>query len=109
MLKRRVVAPIGICPGSGFPRGMSAGLRPLSPGLLIGAVAAYAILFWSTDGFTAPRPTTLRHPLHALLQACEGFWMTLWCLLAAGRWLAGRSASMRWLADASYWVYLTCH
>jgi len=81
-------------------------LRPLSPILLIAALAAYALLFWSTDGFAANRPAPLHHFLHALLEACAGFWMTLWCLLAARRWLAGRSATMRWLADASYWVYL---
>ena len=81
-------------------------LRPLSPVLLVAAVAAYALLFWSTDGFAAGRPTSQRHFVHALLEACAGFWMTLWCLLAARRWLAGRSATMRWLADASYWVYL---
>ena len=81
-------------------------LRPLSPVLLIGAVIAYALLFWSTDGFAASRPTSQRNFLHALLEACAGCWMTLWCLLAARRWLAGRSVTMRWLADASYWVYL---
>ena len=81
-------------------------LRQLSPVLVIGAVAAYALLFWLTDGFVANRPAPVRHFLHAALEAYAGFWMTLWCLLAARRWLAGRSASMRWLADASYWVYL---
>ena len=81
-------------------------LRSLSPILLLAAVAAYALLFWSTDGFTANRPATSRHVMHAVLEACAGFWMTLWCLFAARRWLAGRSATMRWLADASYWVYL---
>jgi len=81
-------------------------LRPLSPVLLIGAVIAYALLFWSTDGFAAARPASPRHALHALLEACAGCWMTVWCLLAARRWLAGPSAPMRWLADASYWVYL---
>lgn len=81
-------------------------LRPLSSVLLIGAVIAYALLFWSTDGFVMARPASPRHVLHALLEACAGFWMTLWCLLAARQWLAGKNATMRWLADASYWVYL---
>jgi peptidoglycan/LPS O-acetylase OafA/YrhL len=81
-------------------------LRSFSPVLLIGAIAAYAALFWSTDGFAVGRPETLRHFVHALLQACAGFWMTIWCLIAAKRWLAGSSPAMRWLADASYWVYL---
>ncbi len=81
-------------------------LRPLSPLLLGGGIAAYAVLFWSSDGFIAIRATPLRRFLHAVLEAGAGFWMTLWCLLAAKRWLAGRSAAMRWLADASYWVYV---
>jgi peptidoglycan/LPS O-acetylase OafA/YrhL len=81
-------------------------LRPLSNLLLCGAVAAYAALFWLTDGLAAARSAPLRHLLHAVLEAYAGFWMTLWCLLAAKRWLAGRNAIMRWLADASYWVYL---
>lgn len=45
-------------------------LRPLSPFLLIGAVLAYALLFWSTDGFAASRPTSQRHFVNALLEAC---------------------------------------
>jgi glucan biosynthesis protein C len=81
-------------------------LRPLSPLLLCGAVAVYAALFWLTDGLAATPSGPLRHSLHAVLDACAGFWMTLWCLLAAKRWLAGRNAIMRWLGDASYWVYL---
>ena len=81
-------------------------LRPQSSWLLGGAVAAYAVLFWSTGGFANAQPSPLRQFLHAALQAYAGCWMTLWCLLAARRWLDGRSAAMRWLADASYWVYL---
>jgi peptidoglycan/LPS O-acetylase OafA/YrhL len=83
-------------------------LRPLSPLLLCGAVAVYAALFWLTDGLAATwsAPPPPRHVLHAVLEAYVGFWMTLWCLLAAKRWLAGANAIMRWLADASYWVYL---
>lgn len=86
--------------------GMLDRLRPMSLALLMGAIAAYAALFWSTDGLAATRLTPLRHFLHALLEAYAGFWMTLWCLLAARRWLPGRSATLRWLADASYWVYI---
>lgn len=86
--------------------GMLDRLRPLSPFLSGGAVAAYAALFWLTDGLTALQPSPSRHFLHAVLEAYAGLWMTLWCLLAARRWLNGRSATMRWLADSSYWVYL---
>ena len=81
-------------------------LRPLSPLLLVGAVALYAALFRLSEGFAVARPTQSQHALHAVLEAHAGFWMTLWCLLAGRRWLDGRNAAMRWLADASYWVYL---
>ncbi len=81
-------------------------LRSLSPWLLGGAVATYAVLFWSTDGFASTRPSQLQRILHAVLEAYAGCWMTLWCLLAARGRLDGRSAAMRWFSDASYWVYL---
>lgn len=81
-------------------------LRPVSLILLVGAVAAWAGLFWVTDGLTITSQGFAQHYLHTLLEACAGFWMTLWCLLAAKQWLAGRNAAMRWIADASYWVYL---
>ena len=81
-------------------------LRPLSTLLPIGAIAAYALLFRLTDGFAATHASTAQHMLHALLEACAGLWMTLWCLLAAQRWLDTRNAAMRWLADGSYWVYI---
>ncbi|MCW5568518.1 MAG: acyltransferase family protein, partial [Dokdonella sp.] len=81
-------------------------LRPFSPFLLAAAVIAHAILFVATEGFIAVPPTTMRNGVNALLEACAGSWMTLWCLLAARRWLNTRSAAMRWLADSSYWVYL---
>ena len=81
-------------------------LRPLSPFLLAGALLSYLLLFRLTDGFTAARPPAMQHALHALLEACAGCWMTLWCLLAARRWLDSRSTTMRWLADSAYWVYL---
>lgn len=81
-------------------------LRPLSTALLIGAVLAYALLFRLNDGFALTRPTTLQHAMHAALEAYAGLWMTLWCLLAGKRWLDKRNATMRWLADASYWTYL---
>lgn len=81
-------------------------LRSFSPWLLGGAIAVYAILFWLTEGFRLTEVSAPQQFLHVLLQSCAGFWMTLWCLLAAKRWLKGRSATMRWLADSAYWLYL---
>lgn len=78
-----------------------------APALAIAALAAYATLFVMTEGFIAARAASpLPHALHALLEAAAGLWMSLWCLLAGKRWLDRKRATMRWLADASYWVYL---
>lgn len=82
-------------------------MTALAPALLVVALAAYAALFVMTEGFIAARAaSSLQHVLHALLEAAAGLWMTLWCLLAGNRWLDKKWAMMRWLADASYWVYL---
>lgn len=81
-------------------------LRPLAPFLLAGAVVAYAALFLWTQGFLDVPPSAVLRGVQAWLEACAGFWTTLWCLLAARRWLGSRSATMRWFSDSAYWVYL---
>lgn len=81
-------------------------LRPLSSFLLAGALAAYAWLFRWTDGFETEHASAWPHGVRALLEACAGSWMTLWCLMASKRWLDSRSTALRWLADSAYWVYL---
>lgn len=82
------------------------GLRPGWPWLLLGAVALYAALPWVAGGPAASSATSWRHVFHAALEAYAGFWMTLWCLLAGRASLEGHHPVMRWLAGASYWVYL---
>ena len=81
-------------------------LQPFASCLLLGAIAAYVALFQLTGGFTPMRPSAMQHGVNAVLEGYAGFWSTLWCLLAAKRWLDMRNAIMRWLADGAYWVYL---
>lgn len=78
-------------------------LQPASGLLLAGGVAAH-VLPWLWHDPSAASAPGFGWPV--LPAAASGYWMTLWCLLAARRWLAGRRAWLRWLADASYWVYL---
>jgi peptidoglycan/LPS O-acetylase OafA/YrhL len=78
-------------------------LRPLTPWLLTSALAAYA-LFLRFLGTRQPElPLRL---LQAALEAYAGLWLTLCCLQGGRMWLSGRSRVMRYLADASYWIYL---
>lgn len=78
-------------------------LRPIIPFLLVSALSAYA-LFLKSIG--TRQPSSPLHLLQAALEAYTGLWMTLCCLHAGKRWLSVRSRVMRYLADASYWVYL---
>lgn len=78
-------------------------LRPLTPFLLVFGLAAYAV-FLELIG-TRQRAQPL-HWLQAALEAYAGLWLTLCCLQAGKNWLSGRSGVLRYLADASYWVYL---
>lgn len=78
-------------------------LRPLVPLLLVSGLAAYAVFLRLIGEHPAGLPV---HWLQAALEAYAGFWLTLCCLHAGKTWLNGRSSVMRYLADASYWVYL---
>lgn len=78
-------------------------LRPLTPFLLVFGLAAYGVFL----GFIGTsQPGQPRHWLQAALEAYAGLWLTLCCLQAGKAWLNGASGIMRYLADASYWVYL---
>ena len=79
-------------------------LRSATSLLLAGGLLAYALSMpWRVG--SAPE-SALAHGGLLLLDAASGYWMTLWCLLAASRWLGTRHRVLRWLADASYWTYL---
>jgi glucans biosynthesis protein C len=78
-------------------------LRPLTPFLLVFGLAAYAVF---VEFMGTRQPGRLLHWLLAALEAYAGLWLTLWCLQAGKNWLNGQSSTMRYLADASYWVYL---
>lgn len=78
-------------------------LRPLTPLLLVLGLAAYGVFL---EFIGTRQPGLPLHWLQAALEAYAGLWLTLCCLHAGKRWLNGHSRVMRYLADASYWVYL---
>lgn len=78
-------------------------LRPLTPFLLVFGLAAYAVFL---EIMGTRQPGQPLHWLQAALEAYAGLWLTLCCLQAGKNWLNGQSGVMRYLADASYWVYL---
>jgi glucans biosynthesis protein C len=78
-------------------------LQPWTPFLLVSSLAAYGVFLQFIGTRQPGLPLSL---LQAALQGYAGLWLTLCCLHAGKRWLNGRSRIMRYLADASYWVYL---
>jgi glucans biosynthesis protein C len=81
-------------------------LKPIAVWLLVGAVLAYAVFLWA---FKSPALMSAKLPLRllqAIMEAYAGLWMTLWCLSVGKQWLNRSSQALRYVADASYWVYL---
>jgi glucan biosynthesis protein C len=81
-------------------------LRPLAPWLLAASLILYGV-FWVLLDRHAPsaQDPSASWPL-AVLEAYIGVWMTGACLVAGKVWLNRRHAALRYLSDASYWIYL---
>ncbi len=56
--------------------------------------------------FIARVPAAAGHWLMALSESLTAVCMTFACLLAGARWLNRRRGAFRYIADASYWIYL---
>ncbi len=80
--------------------------QPLASRLVVASVVGYVLFFWLLRFQDPVQTSPAVHVLRAFLQACVGFWMTVACLIYGKRWLNRGSRVMRYLADASYWVYL---
>lgn len=81
-------------------------LKPLAPRLLLAALASYALLLVMFSMQNPLQAKLLWHVLQAILEAYIGFWMMLACLIYGKRLLDRSNRLLRYLADASYWVYI---
>lgn len=81
-------------------------LRRPAPLFFVAALALYATSPWVLGTPRTEPPEPALRWLDAAAEAFAGFWLTLCCLIAGRRWLDTANPAMRWLADASYWVYL---
>nr|WP_314860703.1 acyltransferase family protein [uncultured Undibacterium sp.] len=81
-------------------------LRPFAPRLLLISLLAYTLFLYllQTKGMT--KPDLFLQAILVLLQAYIGYWMTLVCIIFGQRWLDAHHGFLRYIADASYWVYL---
>jgi glucans biosynthesis protein C len=80
--------------------------KPLAPWLLLAGLATYACFFGLLHSGYRQSPGETMHWLVAVLQTYAAFWLTLCGVHAAESWLNSPSRPMRYIADASYWVYL---
>jgi glucans biosynthesis protein C len=81
-------------------------LKPFAPLTLLSALLAYAALCWLMKIQDPLQPKPLLHVLQAVLEAYAGLWMTVCCLHYGKKWLNRGNDFLRYLADASYWVYI---
>ena len=81
-------------------------LKPLATWLLVASIIAYALYLYIMKIQSAAPQNSLLHWLQAVLQAYAGMWMTCWCLFVGKQWLDYSNRTLRYVADASYWVYL---
>ena len=81
-------------------------VKPAAPWLLLAALISYAAFLVLLRNTVVANPNPLVHVFKAALEAYVGFWMTLVCLLFGKQWLDRGNRIMRYVADASYWVYI---
>jgi len=81
-------------------------LRRFVPWLLSASVVLYGVFLWLLPQQTLTAADPSATWLIALIEACVGTWMTLVCLVAGKALLDRGNRCMRWLSDASYWVYI---
>lgn len=81
-------------------------VKPLAPRLLLAALAIYALFLLMISMQNPLQAKPLWHVLQAILEAYIGFWMMLTCLIYGKRLLDRSNRLLRYLADASYWVYI---
>jgi glucan biosynthesis protein C len=81
-------------------------LRPVAWMAALGGLALHGVFLLLLDGHPpGPSNPTAGWRL-ALVQACASVWSTFACVVGAHALLRARHALLRYLADASYWVYL---
>lgn len=81
-------------------------LSPFAPRLLLISLLAYALFLYLLQANGMAKPDLLLQAVLVLLQAYIGYWMTLVCIIFGQRWLDKPRGALRYIADASYWVYL---
>lgn len=81
-------------------------ISPFALRLLLAALASYAVFFMLITTQNHLQPKMLWQVLQAILESYIGFWMMLVCLIYGKRLLDRSNRLLRYLADASYWVYI---
>ncbi|WMW80912.1 acyltransferase family protein [Undibacterium cyanobacteriorum] len=80
--------------------------KPQVARLLLSSLLAYALFLYLLQAKGMTQTDWFSKVILALLQAYAGYGMTLVCLIAGQRWLDVHHGFLRYIADASYWVYL---
>ena len=74
--------------------------------LLAASLVLYATFMWILDGSGRVATLSAGHLFLAILEATISVWMTVVCVALGRMFLERSSRVMRYLAGASYWIYL---
>lgn len=80
--------------------------RRLAPWLLLASLALYAVFLALLEQHTPSAEDPSASWLLATLEAYISVWMCAACMLAGKSWLNRSNALLRYLSDASYWIYI---
>jgi glucans biosynthesis protein C len=81
-------------------------LRPTAPWLLAASLLLYGAFWYALARHSPTAEDPSASLLISALEACISVWMSIVCLLAGKTLLNRGSAVMRYLSDASYWIYI---
>ncbi len=81
-------------------------LSPYAPKMLLISLLVYAFFAYFLYVGGMAKSDLFSQAILAFLQAYIGYWMTLVCIIFGRRWLDVHHGILRYIADASYWVYL---
>jgi glucan biosynthesis protein C len=81
-------------------------LRPLVPWLSAASLMLYGAFWYLLDRSSPSAQDSSASLPMAVLEAYISVWMTCVCLIAGKSLLSRGNAALRYLSDASYWIYL---
>ncbi len=80
--------------------------KPMAPWLFIGSALLYTLFLIVLEQQSVTAPSVILSWALATIEAYISAWMVAFCLIAGKQWLDRSDVFLRYIADASYWIYV---